>query len=351
MAEKWLANQNWLGTRADQHTGYLPKGGPKHELNIWDNIKTILGLQASKYEPINNIGQITVAGKNQVNKGDTVNKIGEIKVTGKDLSKNKNNPTNTVPKTSTSKTINKPPVVNKPATKVDDSKTKKQVPTTNTKTTTEPKKSTRTELVQKWGNDIVKKTNEEGVQKEVQSKLKTARESVPVPTNTGKYSPEITAQLKEFIRQKTEVPTEEFYARQLENDREAKAGITTRTMQSLPMFYGSNTGIQVNTLGNMNSKVISNRDARKYLKEGGKFVNDLIQEFKKGGGIHIKPENKGKFTATKKKTGKTTEELTHSKNPVTKKRAIFAQNAKKWKHKDGGVINFDISDILKTWKK
>jgi len=49
--------------------------------------------------------------------------------------------------------------------------------------------------------------------------------------------------------------------------------------------------------------------------------------------IHIKPENKGKFTATKKRTGKSTEELTHSKNPVTRKRAIFAQNAKKWNHK------------------
>lgn len=46
-------------------------------------------------------------------------------------------------------------------------------------------------------------------------------------------------------------------------------------------------------------------------------------------GIHIKPENRGKFNATKARTGKSTEELTHSKNPVTKKRAIFAQNAKK----------------------
>ena len=54
---------------------------------------------------------------------------------------------------------------------------------------------------------------------------------------------------------------------------------------------------------------------------------------KSGGSIHIKPENKGKFTATKKRTGKTTEELTHSKNPITRKRAIFAQNAKKWNHK------------------
>lgn len=55
-----------------------------------------------------------------------------------------------------------------------------------------------------------------------------------------------------------------------------------------------------------------------------------IDMMKKGSKIHIKEKNKGKFNATKKKTGKTTEELTHSKNPVTRKRAIFAQNAAKW---------------------
>ena len=49
--------------------------------------------------------------------------------------------------------------------------------------------------------------------------------------------------------------------------------------------------------------------------------------------IHIKEKNKGKFNATKKRTGKTTEELTHSKNKLTKKRAIFAQNARKWNKK------------------
>lgn len=48
--------------------------------------------------------------------------------------------------------------------------------------------------------------------------------------------------------------------------------------------------------------------------------------------IHIKTENKGKFTATKKATGKSTEELKHSKNPVTNKRAVFAENSKKWHH-------------------
>lgn len=49
-------------------------------------------------------------------------------------------------------------------------------------------------------------------------------------------------------------------------------------------------------------------------------------------GIHIDPENKGKFTATKKRTGKSTEELTHSKNPLTRKRANFARMVKRgWK--------------------
>ena len=61
---------------------------------------------------------------------------------------------------------------------------------------------------------------------------------------------------------------------------------------------------------------------------------DDIYEGKSG--IHIDPENKGKFTATKKATGKSTEELTHSKNSLTKKRAIFAQNAKRWNHKKKG---------------
>lgn len=55
----------------------------------------------------------------------------------------------------------------------------------------------------------------------------------------------------------------------------------------------------------------------------------LISYMKKGKKIYIKPENKGKFNATKKRTGKTTEELTHSKNPLTRRRAIFAQNAKR----------------------
>lgn len=75
-------------------------------------------------------------------------------------------------------------------------------------------------------------------------------------------------------------------------------------------------------------------------QEAEKVAMNNTNQFKKGG-IYIKPENRGKFNATKKRTGKTTEELTHSSNPVTRKRAIFAQNARKWKHPDGTIIDGD----------
>ena len=73
---------------------------------------------------------------------------------------------------------------------------------------------------------------------------------------------------------------------------------------------------------------------------GGELFTDGLDGvmYANGGKIHINPKNRGKFNATKKRTGKTTEELTHSKNPLTRKRAIFAQNAKKWKHGLGGNL-------------
>lgn len=65
-----------------------------------------------------------------------------------------------------------------------------------------------------------------------------------------------------------------------------------------------------------------------------KYLSKMPPRMKDGGsGIHIKPENRGKFTATMQRTGKTAEELSHSNNPLTRKRAIFALNARKWNHK------------------
>ena len=50
-------------------------------------------------------------------------------------------------------------------------------------------------------------------------------------------------------------------------------------------------------------------------------------------GIHIKPENRGKFTALKKRTGKSSTWYKEHGTPAQKKMAVFALNAKKWKHK------------------
>ena len=68
-------------------------------------------------------------------------------------------------------------------------------------------------------------------------------------------------------------------------------------------------------------------------------------------GIHIDPENKGKFTATKKRTGKSTSELLHSPNKKTRARANFARMAKRgWKPLEE---SFDGSYTIETpskWK-
>ena len=78
------------------------------------------------------------------------------------------------------------------------------------------------------------------------------------------------------------------------------------------------------------------------------MVKQLIkQHINTMSNIEINPKNKGKFTATKKRSGKSTEELTHSKNPLTRKRAIFAQNAKKWNHKENeGIERLDSNMLM-----
>ena len=56
-------------------------------------------------------------------------------------------------------------------------------------------------------------------------------------------------------------------------------------------------------------------------------VNEIMAE-----DIHIKKKNRGKFTATQKRTHKTPTQLKHSKNPKTRQRANFAIMAKRhWK--------------------
>lgn len=64
----------------------------------------------------------------------------------------------------------------------------------------------------------------------------------------------------------------------------------------------------------------------------------LLRDYRNGGRIHIKPENRGKFTALKKRTGHSASWFKAHGTPAQKKMAVFALNARKWKHGDGGLI-------------
>jgi hypothetical protein len=66
-----------------------------------------------------------------------------------------------------------------------------------------------------------------------------------------------------------------------------------------------------------------------------------LNYYNKGGSIHIKKENRGKFTEYC--GGKVTSECIakgkKSSNPAVRKRATFAANARKWKHERGSKIH------------
>ena len=67
-------------------------------------------------------------------------------------------------------------------------------------------------------------------------------------------------------------------------------------------------------------------------------MNNVVEKFKKGNKIHIKESQKGSFT--KWCGGNVTSECIqrgkNSSNPKIRKKATFAANARKWKHKEGG---------------
>ena len=66
-----------------------------------------------------------------------------------------------------------------------------------------------------------------------------------------------------------------------------------------------------------------------YFKQGG-----ILKRVESGkSGIHIKPENRGKLTRLKKRTGKSESELWKEGNPAVRKMITFARNSRKWKHK------------------
>ena len=67
-----------------------------------------------------------------------------------------------------------------------------------------------------------------------------------------------------------------------------------------------------------------------------------VPYYKKGSGIHIKKKNRGKFTeyCGGEVTNECIQRAKKSKNPTLRKRATFAENARKWKHADGGILKY-----------
>ena len=102
-----------------------------------------------------------------------------------------------------------------------------------------------------------------------------------------------------------------------------------------------------NTANNVNANIIDNLLAN-YAAYGGPITMRYTEpmfpfgnQFKDGGGIHIKKKNRGKFTEYC--GGKVTSECIargkRSSSPTIRKRATFAANARKWHHADGGPLS------------
>lgn len=91
---------------------------------------------------------------------------------------------------------------------------------------------------------------------------------------------------------------------------------------------------------NLGIKALNAANKGKLTSLPNSFESSELNTFDKGGEIHIKPENRGKFT--KYCGGKVTSECIakgkRSSDPAVRKRATFAANARKWHHAFGGDL-------------
>lgn len=104
--------------------------------------------------------------------------------------------------------------------------------------------------------------------------------------------------------------------------------------------YGSGaTGYEL-AKENLGIKALNAANKGKLTSLPDSFESSELNTFAKGGKIHIKPENRGKFT--KYCGGKVTSECIargkRSSDPAVRKRAAFAANARKWHHAFGGDL-------------
>ena len=104
--------------------------------------------------------------------------------------------------------------------------------------------------------------------------------------------------------------------------------------------YGSGATDYELAKENLGIKALNAANKGKLTSLPDSFGSSELNTFAKGGEIHIKPENRGKFT--KYCGGKVTSECIargkRSSDPAVRKRAAFAANARKWHHAFGGDL-------------
>lgn len=190
-------------------------------------------------------------------------------------------------------------------------------------------------------NEVLKEENTTTVQ------LNTTGNTIPAVTNTlVQNQPEITSASKygdvnlHISSQKLNGSNDSIPTQHVEVEKGQNVSQAIQ-QQVNPSVLSDGGDLEVSGDGLSEKKVFSKRaveEARlKKMRVEGKVMtkgelresfNNPVNENK----IEIDPKNKGKFNATKERTGKSTEELTHSKNPKTRKRANFAKMAKRhWK--------------------
>ena len=102
-----------------------------------------------------------------------------------------------------------------------------------------------------------------------------------------------------------------------------------------------------NNITNLQQQQMNNL-LQNYTAYGG--LLDINNQYSDGGKIYIKPENRGKFTALKERTGKSATWFKEHGTPAQKKMATFALNSRKWKHDDGGPLDSLVADINRRSK-
>ena len=83
------------------------------------------------------------------------------------------------------------------------------------------------------------------------------------------------------------------------------------------------------------------KERREYIRALADRIMDAGVEYSSGGKIRIKPENRGKFTALKERTGHSASWFKAHGTPAQKKMAVFELNSRHWNHKhaDGGFLD------------